>query len=90
MMRIRLLCLALAYLLGSPVHVEAQQTKLRAALQAPLTDPIQGQSFARFKDDVEKRSNKAILFEVFDNGTRYIDDQIVDAVASGTIGPVFQ
>jgi C4-dicarboxylate-binding protein DctP len=64
---------------------QAQQTKLRVTLQLPITDAILGRGLARFKDDVEKRSNNAVSVEIFDKGKLFIDDETVDAVASGKI-----
>ncbi len=71
--------------LGGAAPTAAQQTRLRATLQLPITDALLGKSLARFKDDVEKRSEGAIAIEVFDKGKLYIDDQTVDAVESGAI-----
>jgi C4-dicarboxylate-binding protein DctP len=83
-MKERLLCLILVCLLVPP-SVEAQQTKLRATLQLPVTDALLGKSLMRFKEAVEKRSNNAISVEIFDRGKLYIDDQTVGAVGSGAI-----
>ena len=44
-----------------------------------------GKSLARFKEDVEKRSDDAISVEIFDKGKLYIDDQTVGAVEFGAI-----
>src|SRR5262245_32392266 len=65
----------LACALGFVLPAEAQQTKLRATLQLPITDALLGKSLARFKEDVEKRSSGAISVEIFDKGKLYIDDQ---------------
>ena len=50
----------LAGLLAAPFPAAAQATKLRATLQLPITDVLTGKALARFKEDVEKRSNGAI------------------------------
>jgi len=84
-MRVRPLYLLIAWLLLSPFHAEAQETRLRATLQLPASDALLGKSLVRFKEDVEKRSNKAISIEIFDKGKLYIDDQTVGAVESGAI-----
>jgi C4-dicarboxylate-binding protein DctP len=63
----------------------AQQTKLRATLQLPITDALLGKSLARFKADVERRSDGAIAIEVFDKGKLFTDNQTVGAVESGAI-----
>jgi C4-dicarboxylate-binding protein DctP len=72
-------------LLASPYPVAAQQTKLRATLQLPITDALLGKSLARFKEEVERRSDGTITIEIFDKGKLYIDDQTVGAVQSGAI-----
>src|SRR5262245_55020041 len=81
----RLCLLSLACLLLPLLPAEAQQTKLRTTLQLPITDALLGKSLARFKEDVEKRSDGAIIIEIFDKGKLYIDDQTVGAVESGAI-----
>lgn len=84
-MKARLFCVAFAWLLLLPSAAEAQQMKLRATIQVALTERLWGVALARFKEEIEKRSGNTISFEVFDKGSRYIDDQAVDAVASGAI-----
>lgn len=39
----------------------------------------------RFKDQVERLSENAIVVEIFDKAQLFTDDQVVDAVSSGTI-----
>jgi C4-dicarboxylate-binding protein DctP len=82
---LRSLLVLLACLLASPFPAEAQQTKLRATLQLPITDALLGKSLARFKEDVEKRSEGVIAIEVFDKGKLFTDNQTVGAVESGAI-----
>src|SRR5262245_30103288 len=84
-MVVRLLCLLIVCLLVSPFPVEAQQTKLRATLQLPITDALLGKSLARFKEVVETQSSGASSIEIFDKGTLAIDDKTVGAVESGDI-----
>src|SRR5262245_60718534 len=86
-MAVRLLFMLglLSGLLVSPFPVLAQPTKLRVTLQLPITDVLLGKSLARFKEDVEARSNGAITVEIFDKGKLYVDDQTVGAVESGAI-----
>jgi C4-dicarboxylate-binding protein DctP len=72
-------------LLAAPFPAAAQQTKLRATLQLPIADVLTGKALARFKEDVEKRSNGAISIQIFDKGQLYIDDETVGAVESGAI-----
>jgi C4-dicarboxylate-binding protein DctP len=83
--RLLVLLALLVSLLGSPVPAAAQETKLRATLQLPITDVLLGKSLARFKEQVEKSSSEGITVEVFDKGKLYTDDQTVEAVASGKI-----
>jgi C4-dicarboxylate-binding protein DctP len=83
-MKTRLLCLSLALLLVSHCDAGAQQVKLRATIQVALTERLWGVALARFKEEVEGR-DKTIALEVFDKGKLYIDDDVVDAVASGAI-----
>jgi C4-dicarboxylate-binding protein DctP len=81
----RLLCLTLACLLLSPTDASAEQIKLRASIQVPLTEPLWGVALARFKEGVEARSGQTIMLQVFDKGSLYIDDEVLDAVATGAI-----
>jgi C4-dicarboxylate-binding protein DctP len=81
----RLFCLAFTFLLPLPLGAEAQQTKLRATIQVALTERLWGVALARFKEEVEKRSGNTISFEVYEKGSKFIDDEAVDAVASGAI-----
>jgi C4-dicarboxylate-binding protein DctP len=78
-------CLTLAWLLLLSFDAHAQQIKLRAALQVPTSELFIGLSLVRLTEEVEKRTGKAISFEILDNGKPYADDQIVGAVASGAI-----
>ena len=39
----------------------------------------------RLKEEVERRSDKAIVIEIFDKGQLFTDPQVVDAVASGKV-----
>jgi C4-dicarboxylate-binding protein DctP len=79
------LAIVLACAVGLAAPAAAQQTKLRVTLQLPVTDVLLGRSLARFKEDVEKRSDGAVTIEIFDKGKLYIDDQTVGAVESGAI-----
>jgi C4-dicarboxylate-binding protein DctP len=74
-----------AGLSGLALTAEAQQTRLRVTLQLPITDALLGKSLARFKEDVEKRSEGVIAIEVFDKGKLFTDNQTVGAVESGAI-----
>jgi C4-dicarboxylate-binding protein DctP len=75
----------LASLLIASFPAAAQQTKLRATLQLPITDAMLGKGLARFKENVEKLSGGEITIEIFDKGKLYTDDQTVGAVKSGNI-----
>jgi C4-dicarboxylate-binding protein DctP len=79
------LVMVLASLLSQATAANAQQVTLRATLQVAATEPYLGVPLVRFKEEVEKRSAKAISIEIFDGGKLYIDTQVVDAIASGAI-----
>jgi C4-dicarboxylate-binding protein DctP len=73
------------WLLLPPFDANAQQVKLRAALQVPTSELFIGLSLVRFTEEVEQRTGKVVSFQIYDNGKPYADDQIVGAVASGAI-----
>jgi C4-dicarboxylate-binding protein DctP len=54
-------------------------------VQVAATNPLLGIALVHLKEEVEKRTNRAISIEVFDKGQLYIDDQVVGAVSSGAI-----
>ncbi len=87
-MRRRLACLFLALLLVAPAG-RAQEVKhvvkLRASLQFPITHPRVGVGLARLKEEVERRSGKDLMIEIFDKGQLASDPQVVDAVSSGAV-----
>ena len=85
MMRVRWFCSLLAFLLLTLGAAEAQQIKLRATVQVAATNALLGIALVHLKEEVEKRTEKAISVEIFDKGQLYIDDQVVDAVSSGAI-----
>ena len=66
-------------------RAQAQPIKLRATLFLPAADALLGQSLVRFKEAVERWSEKAITVEIFDKGRLYIDDETVGAVESGAV-----
>jgi C4-dicarboxylate-binding protein DctP len=72
-------------LAATQAPAQAQQTKLRATLFLSAADGLLGQSLVRFKQSVEKSSEKAITVEIFDKGRLYIDDETVGAVATGAV-----
>jgi C4-dicarboxylate-binding protein DctP len=80
----RWLCLLFAILATMPDLAVAQTTKLRLTLQVPITNHL-GANLMQFKDEVERRTNKAISIEIFDKGQLYIDERVVDAVSAGEI-----
>src|SRR5262245_56994970 len=69
----------------SALSADAQEVKLRATHQVAITEPFWGVALKQCKEEDEERSNKTISLDVFDKGKRFIDDEAVDAVASGTI-----
>ena len=74
-------CLAL---LLSVLTVEAQQVKLRITSQAPSEHHL-GKGLTQLKDEVERRTNGALTFEIFHNSSLYKDYQVLGAVSSGAI-----
>jgi len=85
MSAVRILAVAMGCLLSLSCVANAQQVKLKAALQVPVTELFFGQSLAQFKKEVEERTRKAVTIEIFDNGKPYNDTQIVGAVTSGAM-----
>jgi C4-dicarboxylate-binding protein DctP len=75
----------LAFLLSQPICADAQQVKLRATLQVATSEPYLGVPLVRFKEEVEKRSARALSIEIYDKGQLYIDTEVVGAIASGAI-----
>jgi C4-dicarboxylate-binding protein DctP len=84
-MRRFLFCVVLAAFLTPAQEVDAQQAKLKVNLQFPLSNPVFGGSFTRFKQEVEQQSEGHIAVEIFDKAQLFTDDQVVDAVASGAV-----
>jgi TRAP-type C4-dicarboxylate transport system substrate-binding protein len=83
-MKGRLFFSMLVLLLLAPPDAGAQQARLKASLQAPLANPFYGVSMARFKEEVEKRSNKTLIIDIYDNAQLATDDEVVGAVSSGS------
>jgi TRAP-type C4-dicarboxylate transport system substrate-binding protein len=81
----RMLALVITCVLSLPAISSAQQVKLKAALQVPVTELFFGQNLAQFKKEVEERTRKAVTIEIFDGGKPYNDNQIVGAVTSGAM-----
>lgn len=84
MKRVRRFVLSLSFLLSMSFACEAQQTKLRVTLQLPITNHL-GVNLVQFKEEVERRTNKAVSIEIFDNSQLYKDNEVVAAVSSGAI-----
>jgi C4-dicarboxylate-binding protein DctP len=80
----RCLGLLLASLLLAPFTAEAQQVKLRITSQLPASHHV-GVNLEQFRDEVEKRTEKALTIEVVHDGRLYKDDQVLGAVSSGAI-----
>jgi TRAP-type C4-dicarboxylate transport system substrate-binding protein len=81
----RTLLLAIGCLLSLAGGTSAQQVKLKAALQVPITELLFGRSLAEFKKEVEEATRNAVTIEIFDNGKPYTDNQILGAVTSGAM-----
>jgi C4-dicarboxylate-binding protein DctP len=63
----------------------AQEVKLKANLQFPISNPLFGGSLTRFKEEVERQSKNAVVIEIFDKSQLATDYEVVDRVASGAI-----
>jgi TRAP-type C4-dicarboxylate transport system substrate-binding protein len=81
----RLLLCAIGCLLLLADGALAQQVKLKAALQVPITELFFGRSLAEFKKEVEELTKNAVTIEIFDGGKPYNDTQILGAVTSGAM-----
>jgi C4-dicarboxylate-binding protein DctP len=81
----RLFCALLAALLLPVGDAGAQQVKLKANLQFPISNPVFGGSLARFKEEVELQSENTVTIEIFDKAQLFSDYQVVDAVSSGAV-----
>ena len=75
---------SVAFLLLVPITAEAEQIKLRISSQLPNSSHI-GANLLQFKDEVERRTEKAIAVEIYDNSRFYKDNEVVAAVSSGAI-----
>ena len=79
------ICLLLASLLIPAEDAAGQQVKLKANLQFPLSNPVFGGSLQRFKEEVERQSEKGIVVEIFDKAQLFVSEQVIEAVSSGAI-----
>jgi TRAP-type C4-dicarboxylate transport system substrate-binding protein len=79
----RVLLCAIGCLLLLANGTLAQQVKLKAALQVPITELLFGRSLAEFKQEVESLTRNGVAIEIFDGGKPYNDTQILGAVTSG-------
>ena len=61
----------------------AQQVKLKAALQVPITELLFGRSLAEFKQEVETLTRNDVAIEIFDGGKVGCGADIGVEVASG-------
>jgi TRAP-type C4-dicarboxylate transport system substrate-binding protein len=84
-MKLRLFYLLLSLLLLPTSDADAQQVKLKANLQFPISNPVFGGSLARFKQEVEQQSENAVAVEIFDKAQLFADYQVIDAVSSGAV-----
>jgi C4-dicarboxylate-binding protein DctP len=76
--------LLLKCLLLASLAAQAQQVKLRLTSQLPSSH-YAGINLAQFKDEVERRSEKTLIIEIFDDGRLYKDNEAIGAVSSGAI-----
>lgn len=81
----RILGLAGALALAAGLSLPAQaETTLRITLQLPLKSHL-GQNLVMFKEEVEKESNGDIKVEIYDSAQLYKDNEVPQAVGSGSI-----
>jgi C4-dicarboxylate-binding protein DctP len=62
----------------------AADTTMRISLQLPLKSHL-GQNLAMFKEEVESKSGGDIAVEIYDSATLYKDNEVPQAVGSGSI-----
>src|SRR5262249_4690407 len=74
-----------AFLMPLLAGAHADSVKLRAALQLSISDQFLGAPLKDFKDEVERRTAKALVIEILDNGVPFPDGQIVAAVSAGKV-----
>jgi len=77
-------CLLAAILALPWPALAAEQVKLRATLQLPISNHL-GVNLVQFKKDVEATAGSAISVEIFDNSQLYKDNEVLAAVSSGAI-----
>jgi len=81
----RILGIAGALALAAGLSLPAQaETTLRITLQLPLKSHL-GQNLVMFKEEVEKESNGDIKVEIYDSAQLYKDNEVPQAVGSGSI-----
>ena len=74
----------MASLLLVSLHAKAEPIKLRINLQQPISS-TPGVNLTEFKEEVERRTDKTVTIEIFEDSKLYKDHEIVGAVASGAI-----
>lgn len=67
-----------------PSTARAAETTLRITLQLPLGSHL-GQNLVLFKEEVETASNGEIAVEIYDSAQLYKDNEVPQAVGSGSI-----
>ena len=77
-MKGRWFCLLFVSLLLPAPEAGAQEVKLKANLQFPVSNPVFGGSLTRFKEEVERESKNAVVIEIFDKSQLATDYQVVD------------
>jgi C4-dicarboxylate-binding protein DctP len=63
----------------------AQQVKLKASLQFPISHPVFGANLMRLKQEVERETGNALVIEIVDNARLLTDYQVVDGVPAGIV-----
>ncbi len=84
MKRSLILIAAAAALALAGTAAQAAETTMRITLQLPLKSHL-GQNLVLFKDEVEKTSNGEIEVQIYDSAQLYKDNEVPQAVGSGSI-----
>jgi C4-dicarboxylate-binding protein DctP len=80
----RVLLFGVLLLLVSGRDAGAEQVKLKTNLQFPIANPVFGGNLVRFKQEVERQTDNAVVIEIIDKAQLLTDYQVVDGVAAGT------
>jgi C4-dicarboxylate-binding protein DctP len=80
-------CFLLGWVVAAPFAAgAAEPAKLRVTTQLPIKSPL-GVNLTQFKNEVESKSGRAVVFEVYDSNSPLMikDDEVLRSVSSGAI-----